>query len=146
MKARALSRVVAMLLCTLCVTRALAAEPGDLAPCINAARAAGAPKEVAEAMYLVEWNYPAPFAGIVCAAAAGGAKFHYDRGSWLRAESFEVAGKRHLRVEVARAAVEETGGLLLVPRSYQIDGATFQVDRRNIQQLAFQLRRVIADE
>lgn len=47
------SKAGALLLGTLSGTSALTAEPADLAECIDAAQAAGAQKDMAEAMYAI---------------------------------------------------------------------------------------------
>lgn len=122
------------------------AQPADLAECVKAARTAGVPQDVANAMYLMEWRNPTYFAGYPCAAAKSGAKFKYISGGMFRSEAFEMVGEKRLRVTVTRSRIEGSNELLLIPATYELDGIRYEVTRANIQLLAHLLRMAASND
>jgi hypothetical protein len=125
---------------------ALSPEPAvsqtanEIAECINAAKAAGTPRDVAEAMYLFEWNNPIYFASFACAAKQGGAKYTYGAGNWRTSESFTLKGKQKLQVFIRRTQPEGLPVMLLVPVAYEVDGKRWDVSRQNLGLLAHYIR------
>lgn len=114
--------------------------------CAAAARRSGVPESWVEARYLVEWNHPAEFAGIPCAAAQTGAKFRFHSGGWFGTAGYSVVGKQKVRVWVKPVRQGDGKTVVLVPVEYEKDGYIFDVTRANLQELAFYVRQALANE